>query len=303
MNTPIKLPTPNAGVIELTKQITATTAAIKLQASVTGECPPAKKGRAEDALVVERKILGFPPTVNKRGVIGDQILFHFDAGNLGKILSFPAPKPKVNRICESEFWFQKGLELERTGAPVEEAVDAYQRVTELNPVDARALVNLGSTYYRQRKFAEAEKYYLAAIEADLAYPLAQFNLANLYEDQGRIPEAFEYYRRALALSPHYADVHFNLALLCERHGEVMKAFHHWKAYLKLDNSGQWAQIARCQLKHLRQALIRQGGGSRCAPGDLAPNVGGPCVGRKARRADIPAMKTRKAISAHLGGAR
>ena len=47
-----------------------------------------------------------------------------------------------------------------------------------------------------------------------------------------------------------------LALLCERTGEALKAVHHWKAYLKLDNSGQWAEIARRQLERLRQAVIR-----------------------------------------------
>ncbi len=63
-------------------------------------------------------------------------------------------------------------------------------------------------------------------------------------------------RQALTLNANYADAHFNLALLCERTGDAMKAVHHWKAYLKLDNSGQWAEIARKQLERLRQAVIR-----------------------------------------------
>ena len=102
--------------------------------------------------------------------ISGQILFDFDAGELGGIKSFPERKPKINRTRESEVWFQKGLELEETGAPVEDAVDAYQKVLELNPGAAGALVNLGTIYYRLRKFEEAEKYYLAAIEADPGYP-------------------------------------------------------------------------------------------------------------------------------------
>jgi hypothetical protein len=32
--------------------------------------------------------------------------------------------------------------------------------------------------------------------------------------------------------------------------------HHWKTYLKLDNSGQWADAARKQLERLRQEMIR-----------------------------------------------
>jgi tetratricopeptide (TPR) repeat protein len=192
----------------------------------------------------------------KMEAVSGQILFDFDAGELGGIKTFPERTPKINRTRESEVWFQKGLELEEAGAPVEDAVDAYQKVLELNPGAAGALVNLGTIYYRLRKFAEAEKYYLAAIEADPGYPLAQFNLGNLYDEQGRLAAAFDFYCRALALNPHYADAHFNLALLCERQGDTMKAVHHWKAYLKLDNSGQWADIARRQLERLRQAVIR-----------------------------------------------
>lgn len=192
----------------------------------------------------------------KMEAISGQILFDFEAAALADVKSFPQRKPAVNRIRESEAWFQKGLELEETGAPVDQAVEAYRKVVELNPSAAGALVNLGTIYYRQRNFAEAEKFYRDAVAADRDYPLAQFNLGNLYDEQGRLEEAFLHYRRALELSPAYADAHFNLALLCERTGDALKAVHHWKAYLKLDNSGQWAEIARRQLERLRQAVIR-----------------------------------------------
>jgi tetratricopeptide (TPR) repeat protein len=187
--------------------------------------------------------------------ITGQILFDFDTASLGDVKSFPERKRSVNRMRESEAWFQKGLELEETGAPVSQAIEAYRKVLELNPDAAGALVNLGTIYYRQRKYPEAEKYYHDAIVADSAYPLAQFNLGNLYDEQGRIPEAMEHYRAALHLNPQYADAHFNLALLCERAGESLKAVHHWKCYLKLDSSGQWAEIARRQLDRLRQATL------------------------------------------------
>jgi len=193
----------------------------------------------------------------KMEAISGQILFDFDAGELGGLRNFPQRKQQgASRMRESEDWFQKGLELEEIGAPVEEAVEAYQKVLELNPSAAGALVNLGTICYRQRKFGEAETYYRDAIEADPAYPLAQFNLGNLYDELDRVGEALEHYRRALELNPNYADAHFNLALLCERLGDALKAVHHWKAYLKLDHSGHWAEIARKQLERLRQAVIR-----------------------------------------------
>jgi len=192
----------------------------------------------------------------KMEAVSGQILLDFDAAELGDLRAFPARKRTATQARESEEWFQRGLELEETGAPVDQAVEAYQKVLELNPSAAGALVNLGTIYYRQRRFDQAEKYYRRAIEADPQYPLAQFNLGNLYDEQGRLQEAHEHYKRALSLNPQYADAHFNLALLCERLGDTLRAVHHWKAYLKLDRSGQWAEIARRQLDRLRDAVIR-----------------------------------------------
>jgi tetratricopeptide (TPR) repeat protein len=184
-----------------------------------------------------------------------QTLFDFEASEVGGLRSFPERKRPANLLRESEAWFQRGLELEETGAPVELAIEAYERVLELNPSAAGALVNLGTIFYRQRKYSEAEKYYCQAVTVDATYPLAQFNLGNLYDEQGRLDEAFDHYRRALSLNPKYADAHFNLALLCERTGDNLRAVHHWKSYLKLDNSGQWAEIARRQLERLRQTTL------------------------------------------------
>ena len=214
-----------------------------------------KQPLSELRIVSDGKKIAVHVAGQKMEAISGQILFDFDASELGGVKSFPERKPSINRMRESEQWFQRGLELEETGAPVDQAIAAYQKVLELNPSAAGALVNLGTIYYRQRKFAEAETYYKDAIIADPSYALAQFNLGNLYDEQSRIKEAFEHYRLSLQLNPNYADAHFNLALLCERAGDNLKAVHHWKIYLKLDNSGQWAEIARRQLERLRDATV------------------------------------------------
>lgn len=191
----------------------------------------------------------------KMEAVSGQTLFDFDASELGGIKDFTPRKRPGNRLRESEAWFQKALALEETGAPLEGILEAYEKVVELNPAAAGALVNLGTIHYRQRNFPEAERYYKDATTADPTYPLAEFNLGNLYDEQGRLIEAFDHYRRSLVLNPHYADAHFNLALLCERTGESLRAVHHWKCYLKLDRSGPWAEIARRQLDRLHQVTV------------------------------------------------
>ena len=214
-----------------------------------------KQPLSELRIVSDGKTIAVHLAGQKMEAVSGQILFDFEAAGLGGVKSFPDRKAAVNRTREAESWFQKGLDLEETGAPIEQAIQAYQKVLELNPGAAGALVNLGTIHYRQRQFAEAERYYMEAIVADPGYPLAQFNLGNLYDEQSRVKEAFEHYRRTLELNPNYADAHFNLALLCERTSDPLKAVHHWKAYLKLDHSGQWADIARRQLERLRQATV------------------------------------------------
>jgi tetratricopeptide (TPR) repeat protein len=191
----------------------------------------------------------------KMEAVSGQILLDFDASELGGVKMLPGRRPSENRLKESETWFQRGLELEESSAPDEEIIDAYSKAIELNPGAAGAMVNLGTIYYRERRFSEAECYYRDAVRADPKYALAEFNLGNLYDEQGRLADAAAHYRRALAINPQYADAHFNLALLCERIGEVLKAVHHWKLYLKLDRSGEWADIARRQLDRLQQTTV------------------------------------------------
>jgi len=195
----------------------------------------------------------------KMEALTGQILFDFDTAELASVKALQPQAPPApdlaTRERDSESWFQKGLYLEETGAPVEEAIQAYLEAIECYPQAAGALVNLGTIHYRLRQFREAEDYYVRALAADANYALAHFNLGNLYDERGDLNNAQRCYEQALRINPRYADAHFNLALLCERRNDMLKAVHHWKTYLKIDSSGNWADIARRQLEKLRVALL------------------------------------------------
>ena len=181
--------------------------------------PPRKIGRALTALkkklshveqpLSELKIFSDGHTISvqiagqKMEALTGQLLFNFDTSELGSIAAF-APKSTYHRPTaerQAEMYFQQGLALEETGAPVEKAVEAYCKAVELNPGAAGALVNLGTIYYRQRKYQEAERHYRTAIEVDANYPLAHYNLGNLYDEQGDLTRAEEHYTKALAPQP------------------------------------------------------------------------------------------------------
>ncbi len=210
--------------------------------------------------------------------VSGQLLFDFDQEEINKLLAFPGaaqspPQPnKAAQRREAESWFERGLHLERSGAPMDEIVGAYLQAARIDPSSAGALVNLGTVYFNARLWREAEQYYRMALDVDGGYALAHFNLANLYDERGCRDEALVHYEAALQANANYADAHYNVALLYQATGQNLKAVRHWRAFLKLDSGSEWAGIARRELDRLRQSTIVAGSrpGESLTPGRYAP---------------------------------
>jgi len=197
--------------------------------------------------------------------ISGQLLLDFDQAEIVKLLSFPGktspetPGVKQKSRREAEHWFEKGLELEQSGAPIDQVVDAYQKAADIDPASAGALVNLGTVYFNALDLREAERHYRRALEVDPEYALAHFNLGNLFDERGDRSVALSHYQAALRIHPNYADAHYNVALLYQSTGQALKAVRHWKQYLKLDPNSSWAAIARRELAKLKESTIVRGG--------------------------------------------
>lgn len=196
--------------------------------------------------------------------ISGQLLLDFDRAEINKLTAFPGPAAEKNIAQtikarrEAEHWFERGLELEQAGAPVEEIIGAYSKASEIDPGSAGALVNLGTVYFNLHDWREAEQYYRRALEVDPQYALAHFNLGNLYDERGDRPKALGHYLAAIKIHPNYADAHYNVALLYQSTGQPLKAVHHWKLYLKLDPGSSWAVIARRELAKLKESTVLHG---------------------------------------------
>ncbi|MGH9664168.1 MAG: MerR family transcriptional regulator, partial [Bryobacteraceae bacterium] len=102
--------------------------------------------------------------------VSGQLLLDFDRAEIRRLLSFPTSSPARNAQRQAaSHWFEKGLDLEQTGAPVEDIIGAYEKAVALDPQSAGALVNLGTIYFNGRNFALAERYYTQATEVDPEY--------------------------------------------------------------------------------------------------------------------------------------
>jgi tetratricopeptide (TPR) repeat protein len=130
------------------------------------------------------------------------------------------------------------------------AIALYEEILSIDPKYAAAYINLGTILFHQRNFTLAEELYRRATEVDSSYVLAFFDLGNVLDELQRLDESIAAYRQAVALSPRYADAHYNLALAYERKGDRRKALGHWQSYIKLDQSGPWAEHARTQIRKL-----------------------------------------------------
>jgi len=220
-------------------------------------------------LISEGKRVAVLVDGQKMEAVSGQLLIDFDQEELKSLLAFPGERPPATRAArqrQAEDWFEKGLELEQTGAPLPDIVEAYEHALELDPHSAGALVNLGTIYYHLRRWTDAERCYREAIGIDDSYSLAHFNLGNLFDEMGDRPRALLHYQSALRSNPNYADAHYNAALIYQSQGDVMRAVGHWKTYLKLDPGSSWASIARRELDKLRRATVLDGAKSEEGPG-------------------------------------
>lgn len=157
-------------------------------------------------------------------------------------------RPLVPPAREAERWFALGSESDGDPARWAEAVEAYRRVTALDPGYAAAWNNLGLLHHRMGEYAQAKELYARALAADPVCVEAAYNLGALQDDLGDPRAALFWYRRALAVRPDYADAHFNLASALERLGQAEEARRHWSRYLELDPESRWAEIARSHLE-------------------------------------------------------
>jgi tetratricopeptide (TPR) repeat protein len=194
-----------------------------------------------------------------------QLLLDFDQEEIRRLLEFPSKRAErtlqlemEKRMREAEQWFERGVEMEQTGAPPEQVIAAYEKAIERDPDAPAPHVNLGTVYFHMQRWKEAEQHYRAAIAARPDYPLAWFNLGNLYDELRDSGRALECYLKALAIDPGFADAHYNAALIYQSRNDTLNAVRHWQQYLRLDPSGYWAGIARRELARLKEEALVQG---------------------------------------------
>jgi len=161
-----------------------------------------------------------------------QTLFDFAAAAFDPVTAPRAsshPSAQIFATDDAEYWFERGLKLDRTDAR-DEAANAYRRTLDIDATHISARVNLGRLLHAARDFAGAESLYREALELSPDHAIAAFNLGVALEDQGSLDAAIDSYRLAIQSDPILPDAHYNLARLYEWRGERALAARHMSRF-------------------------------------------------------------------------
>jgi Ca-activated chloride channel family protein len=91
----------------------------------------------------------------------------------------------------------------------------YRKALDKDPNNWNGIYNLANSLYRQRKFEDATKQYMAATGMEnkdkMEVAMAFHNLGNTYLESNKLNEAVEAYKSALRNNPSDLETKYNLA--------------------------------------------------------------------------------------------
>jgi tetratricopeptide (TPR) repeat protein len=153
----------------------------------------------------------------------------------------------------SDYHYNLGVALSAMGK-WDQAIEAYQRASHLDPKYAEPYVNMGVIFQKQGKRAVALEMFEKAISIRSDLGEAFYNLGNLCYESGDIPRALEMMRQAIRLKPDYKEALFNLAVMLRKSG----AFQESDAYFMklLSFYPAYAEA------HFQRGLLRYGEGKK-----------------------------------------
>ncbi len=128
---------------------------------------------------------------------------------------------------------QQGVEYAERGQ-FDKALAEYRRAIELEPDNADAYRNVGTSLGEQGQWEEAAVAYEKAIELDPEFGEAYGDLVAAYLKLDRLSDAVVAGEQAIELSPDYSGAHNNLGVAYNEQGRKDEAIAQWEKAIQLD---------------------------------------------------------------------
>lgn len=161
-----------------------------------------------------------------------------------------APETASTRPPDSaEEWQTLAADLADQG-DLEAAISAVRNAIRLSPQRSDLHSHLADFLYRRGQLEAAAERWSMAVELDPDDIEAWTQLGCLYGELHRGEMSRAAFGEALARHPDFPDARYHLGELLHSLGEESAAREQWEAYLRLDQRGPWAEIARTRLGHI-----------------------------------------------------
>jgi len=193
----------------------------KRSGSLKKQAPPPLAAQKEDKPL---KSIEVEQEGGKSGALTSDVLNHFNAG--------------VTFYNQREF---------------SKAIQAYQKVIELDPVYVEAYNNLGILLLLKGRDEEALEAFRKALAINPNNIETHINLGTLFKKKGQWDEAIESYQKALAIDPFHKETHYNIALLYEQMEKLELAISHYQQFVRLSSRSHPELVLRVQ-RHLNDLM-------------------------------------------------
>ncbi len=128
----------------------------------------------------------------------------------------------------------------------EEAASEFNLAAEANPENPAALINLGVTLAKLKKYRKAITNFQAASSLAPDNETVHYNLGSMYGYIGLYRKAISHFKKVLKKMPKDAKTHYAIAVLFKENKQYSLAFKHFRLALRLDSGLMqcWEEISK-----------------------------------------------------------
>jgi len=227
------------------------------------ELNPEKKEALENSLPTpltsqkeepSSKSIGIEQEGGKDVILTLEVLKHFNSGvhfyNQREFLKAIQAYQKVIELDPSyvEAYNNLGFIYQMLGDE-DRAFGFYQKSTEINPKYEKGYNNLGILLLFRGRYEEGQEVFQKAVAINSNNIESHINLGILFKKKGEREKAIESYRKALAINPLHSEIHYNIALLYEQLENMEMAITHYQQFIRLSLKSHPDLVSKV-LRHL-----------------------------------------------------
>jgi tetratricopeptide (TPR) repeat protein len=204
------------------------------------------------------KSIGVEQVGGKDHTLASDVLYHFNSGvTFYNQKNFSKAIQAYQKVIELdptyvEAYNNLGIIYQMIG-DVDRASAAYQKSTEINPKYEKGYNNLGILLLLRGRYEEASEAFQKALAINANNIESHIYLGILFKKKGQWQEAIESYQRALAIDPLHGETHYNIALLYEQLEKFELAVGHYQQFIQLSSKSHPELVSRVQ-RHLNDIM-------------------------------------------------